>query len=111
MSWQVNQVKPALALDTAEVWGRLVPFDINGTFDKVRFADIVADVFRSFNLTPLRYRLANLGREKHIIDCRYRDLVSDPIATVRSLYDRFGLEYSSAFERRMTSYLKDKLAG
>lgn len=92
-----------------ESW--LVPFDISGTFDKVRFADIVADVFRSFYATPLRYRLANPVREKQIIDCRYRDLVSDPIGTVKSIYDRFGLEYSGAFERRMTSYLKANWQG
>jgi|KBSMisStaDraftv2_1062788.scaffolds.fasta_scaffold03610_10 hypothetical protein len=92
-----------------ESW--LVPFDLSGSLDKVRLADIITDVFRSLYLTPLTYRQGNPDREGQIIDCRYLDLVSDPIGTVKSIYERFALEYSPAFEKRMTSYLKANWQG
>ena len=92
-----------------ESW--LVPFDLSGSFDKIRFADIMMDAFRSLYSTPLSYRRATPDRERQIFDCRYLDLVRDPIGIVKSIYERFGLEYSQVFEQRMTSYLEANWQG
>src|SRR5215470_1286910 len=92
-----------------ESW--LVPFDVSGSFDKFRFADIMTDVFQCLNSTPLKYRLGHPDCENQIFDCSYRDLVSDPIGMIKSIYKRFGLEYSSTFDRHITNYLKTNWQG
>lgn len=40
-----------------------------------------------------------------VIDVHYRDTVSDPVGTVRRIYDHFGIEMTAAAEAGVTAYL------
>jgi hypothetical protein len=40
-----------------------------------------------------------------VIHLRFRDLVQDPLATVATIYDRFGLDWTDTQERHMRSYV------
>jgi hypothetical protein len=42
--------------------------------------------------------------KNHFIDIRYQDLASDPLETVRSIYDRFGLPLFEEAESRMAAF-------
>ena len=42
------------------------------------------------------------------IDIYYKDLISDPIGTVKTLYDKCGLTVSKEFEYRLQTYLEDQ---
>jgi len=44
-------------------------------------------------------------------DVQYKDLVSDPIRTVRGIYERFGYDYSDVFEEGMHQWLADNPQG
>jgi hypothetical protein len=92
-----------------ESW--LVPFDVDGSFDKVRMADIMADVFSLFFNVPLEYRLAHSERESQIEDCPYQELFGDPIGTVKRIYQKFDMEYTKVFEDRMNIYLANNKQG
>lgn len=39
------------------------------------------------------------------LDLDYRQLVDDPVATVKRIYDRFGYPYGEDYERKMRAYL------
>jgi hypothetical protein len=92
-----------------ESW--LVPFDVDGSFDKVRMADIMTDVFAVLFNAPLEYRLAHPERESQIADCLYQELFADPIGTVKRIYQKFNMEYTQAFEDRMAVYLANNKQG
>lgn len=89
----------------------LVPFIRDGSFDKLRFGDIMQNEMSAFLSAPLNYRAANPQHEPQIIDCMYHDLVRDPIAMVKRIYVKFDLEYTSDFEERMRSYLNSNKQG
>jgi hypothetical protein len=40
--------------------------------------------------------------DRRICDVAYRDTLSDPIGTVRRIYEHFGLEFTLAFQERLT---------
>ena len=42
--------------------------------------------------------------KEHFMDIRYLDLASDPVGTVRTIYDRFGLTLSVENEERMEAF-------
>jgi hypothetical protein len=92
-----------------ESW--MLPFDEDGSFDKVRMADILLEGVRGFFTAPLAYRAAHPARESQIVDCLYHDLFRDPIAMVRAIYAKFGLEYTQVFEDRMRVYLENNKQG
>lgn len=92
-----------------ETW--LLPFDRDGSFDKLRFGDIMQDGMAVFLSAPLEHRRANPQQEGQIVDCLYRDLMADPIAMVRRIYARFDLHYTDDFERRMLRYLAENRQG
>ena len=41
-------------------------------------------------------------------DTYFTDLVADPIGVVRQIYDRFGYEYTTAFEQEMNTYIHNR---
>ena len=55
----------------------------------------------------LRERLPEAQR----IDVRHPDLVRDPIAVVRAIYDRFGMEWTDAARGAMGRFLEERDAG
>jgi len=46
--------------------------------------------------------------EGQIVDCRYQDLISEPVATVKSIYDAFGMRFDEAAANRIRDYLAYK---
>jgi len=92
-----------------ESW--LVPFDVDGSFDKVRMSDIMTDAFAVMFNAPLEYRLAHPEREPQIQDCLYQELFADPIGTVKRIYQKFDMEYTKVFEDRMRIYLTNNKQG
>lgn len=86
-----------------ESW--MLPFDVEGSFDKVRLGDLLLDSLRVLFEAPMAYRAAHPEREAQIVDCLYTDLFADPIAMVRRIYAKFQLEYTNEFEQRMRVYL------
>jgi hypothetical protein len=51
-------------------------------------------------------RAADAEIDKKFFDVHFRNLIADPIATVRACYDHFGIEFSSAAEARMRAWLQ-----
>ena len=48
------------------------------------------------------------GAADRFLDLQYADLVRDPIAAVRRVYDHFGMELSPVAEGRMRHYLVER---
>lgn len=49
-------------------------------------------------------------RAAQIVDIRFTDLVADPIAAVKRIYERFGYPCNAAFEEEMVRYLEAQRA-
>jgi hypothetical protein len=48
---------------------------------------------------------------KNIFDVMYDDLIKEPVAIVRQIYDHFGLRWSQEFETAMHAWLHDNPQG
>jgi hypothetical protein len=89
---------------------------LRSTFsDTIDPADTGAECTRRWSegLTrALRERDAGCAPPERFLDVRYTDLVRDPIATVRRVYDHFGYPWTDVFHARMERFLaqnpKDK---
>ncbi len=46
--------------------------------------------------------------ESRFLDIAYRDLVRDPVGTVRRIYDRFDLPWTAAFDERLKSHINKR---
>ena len=46
-----------------------------------------------------------------MFDVYYDRLVADPVGTVRGIYERFGLDWSGAFEDRLRAYVRENPKG
>lgn len=53
----------------------------------------------------MAFRDANMAARDRFLDIRYRELVWDPIATVRCIYARFDMEWTADLEDRMRRFL------
>jgi hypothetical protein len=92
-----------------ESW--MLPFDEDGSFDKQRMSNILIEGLRCFFDVPMADRAAHPARESQIVDCLYQDLFRDPIGMVKTIYTKFGLEYTQVFEDRMQVYLANNKQG
>jgi hypothetical protein len=93
----------------AESW--CIAFDEDGSFDKYRFGQFQNILIEKCLMVPLNYRKEHPEKEKQIFDCMYEELFSNPIAIVKRIYHKFGLEYTEAFEERMRIYLENNKQG
>jgi hypothetical protein len=89
----------------------MLPFDEDGSFDKQRMSNILIEGLRCFFDVPMADRAAHPARESQIVDCLYQDLFRDPIGMVKTIYTKFGLEYTQVFEDRMQVYLANNKQG
>lgn len=64
--------------------------------------DFMSDMLNS----ATRFRMARPELESHWIDVAYVDLVRDPMAVVRTVYDRFGWRLEEAAVDRMEAWLR-----
>jgi hypothetical protein len=88
-----------------------IAFDQDGTFDKHRFGQFQQVYIEKCLMVPLNYRKEHPEKEEQIFDCMYEELFSDPIAMVKRIYHKFGLEYTEEYEERMRVYLENNKQG
>jgi hypothetical protein len=88
-----------------------IAFDQDGSFDKHRFGQFQKIFIEKCLWVPFNYRKEHPESEKQIFDCIYEELFSDPIAMVRRVYEKFSLEYTEEFEKRMIVYLENNKQG
>ncbi|MHA2315916.1 MAG: sulfotransferase family protein, partial [Candidatus Hermodarchaeia archaeon] len=88
-----------------------IPFDEDGSFDKYRFGQFQQVFIEKCLMVPVNYRKRHPEKEEQIFDCMYEELFSDPIAMVKTIYQKFGLEYTEEFEERMKVYLENNKQG
>jgi hypothetical protein len=88
-----------------------IAFDKDGAFDKHRFGEFQKPFIKNCAMIPFHYRKDHPENEHQIFDCMYQELFSDPIAMVKKIYEKFDLEYTAGFEKRMIQYLENNKQG
>jgi len=88
-----------------------IAFDRDGSFDKYRFGQFHQVSIEKCLMVPLNYRRDHPEKENQIFDCMYEELFSNPIAMVKKIYNRFGLDYTREYEERMKIYLRNNRQG
>ena len=46
--------------------------------------------------------------KKQFCDVNFKNLIRDPVGTVRAIYDQFGYEFTDEFERRINEYVENQ---
>jgi hypothetical protein len=109
----VTHRKPLVTLPSAcrlmESWN--IVFDQDGSFDKYRFGQLQQGWFEKCLMVPFNYRKEHPEKENQIFDCIFEELFPNPIAMVKSVYQKFDLEYTEEFEERMKVYLENNKQG
>jgi hypothetical protein len=77
---------------------------IVGPIDRPALAQIVLDRLRAGFDAVLSSPVMDDDRLAHV---RYPDLVADPVGTIQTVYDRWSIGISSAFEETMRAWLAD----
>lgn len=70
----------------------------------------VVDMWCTAMARATRARAENPAIEARIIDIAHRDVVLDPIGSMRKIYDRFRLPLTAEAERRMVKFLQENPA-
>lgn len=83
-------------------------FFIDGRFDRRALKVVYEGLWEQCALGPLRYRLSDVSKESSFVDLYFDELMANPIATVKNIYAKLGLEYTPAFEDAMNAYLQSK---
>lgn len=74
-------------------------------------APATAHGFAAMLDTVMRQRAEGVIPNERIIDVRYHDLMTDPIGTLRSVYERIGAEFTDEVRQRVLAYLAAKPKG
>lgn len=88
-----------------------IPCDVDGSFDKHAFGQMIVQSSGLCWQRPLEFRKTHPERERQIIDAVYSDTFADPVAMVRRIYDKFEMEVTPEFQDRMTAYLANNQQG
>ena len=75
--------------------------------DPVRVGREVAELTADEIHAGLAARDNGCATPQQFLDVRYRDLVRDPMGTVRTIYDRFAMALTPSAEARMRQYLAE----
>ena len=70
----------------------------------------VVDTWVTAMVRATRARAERPDIEARIIDIAHRDVVLDPIGSMRRIYERFDLDFSPDVEQRMTTFLNENPA-
>jgi hypothetical protein len=81
---------------------------IAGAVDRAAFARATIDACTGNFLAAASDPLAADPRIHHLL---YQDFIADPVASIRELYGRIGLEYTTAFETAMRGWLAGNPSG
>ena len=86
---------------------------LSGTFTDADFRDRIARVWPDWLMTMVE-RIAAF-RDTHgddrFVDIRYQDLLADPLACVRRIYERVGRELTPETEAAMTAHTAEHVQG
>ncbi len=77
--------------------------------DPVALGQEMLHLWHDGQVRMMAYRKAHPDLPIH--DLRYKDLASDPVAAVRSIYDRFGWDFTAASEAGIIGWLAENPAG
>jgi len=80
---------------------------IGGGQDLTAVGRSVMDMWSAGMARATRSRSSNPKVERAILDLAHRDVVHDPIAVVRRIYDRFGFEFSEEHIARIRRFLQE----
>jgi len=80
----------------------------SGQIDPVRTGINEARVLNEVTVKMMEFRDRHPSLSDRFIDIQYLDLVRNPVATVRRIYEHFGLVMSANAERRMYSFLEGR---
>jgi hypothetical protein len=75
--------------------------DLDARAEGAEAADLIERMLRA----GVTSRAAHPEREAQFFDLAYPDLVADPFGSVKRLYERFELEFTSELESRMRAFL------
>ncbi|MBM4385721.1 MAG: sulfotransferase [Deltaproteobacteria bacterium] len=75
--------------------------DLDARAEGAEAADLIERMLRA----GMQSRAAHPEREPQFFDLAYPDLVADPFGSVKRLYERFGLDFTSELESRMRAFL------
>lgn len=77
--------------------------------DRVALGREMLHLWHDGSVCLMRYR------EEHpdlpMVDLRYRDLIADPVATIRGVYERFGWDFTDQSAAAILGWLRDNPAG
>ena len=75
--------------------------------DRAEIATEFAELLLEGSERTVDVRLDGTVPASQAIDVQFADLMADPLATVRAIYDRFGFETRPEAEARMAAFLRD----
>ncbi len=76
--------------------------------DRVERLDVArewAEQVQSGLEASVRVRESGIVPREQVVDIQFREFMADPLATVRRIYERFGLDLDADAERRMRAFL------
>lgn len=80
---------------------------VGGAMDKKAIGRSVVDTWCAAMARAADARANDPGIEARILDLAHHEIVADPLATMRRIYDRFGLPFTSEYESRIAAFLAD----
>ena len=83
-------------------WSRVNDVDLQ------QLAKMICLSYQSSLQLIMRQRAEGIIPADQIADVHFRDLMTDPVATIRGAYDQLGLEFSDEYGERIRAYLADK---
>ena len=104
----INEVLPSyyrLMLNVAKLYS----VDVNSPSVRKALMTQYTQVFDKEIECLVKFRTQQSGQ--NIFDMNYDDLMEQPIATARRIYDHFGLKWSDEFEKGMESWLRNNPQG
>ncbi len=114
LSGLMNAIPDACIIQTHRQLGESLPSlcSLTATVEQLCYEKIdLQDVGRrGLHIAEQLLTRGMQARDTHpdatVQDVMYQDLIADPIATVRVIYERFGFPYTDEFEQRMRTYME-----
>lgn len=95
---------PIKVLQAASSQMTLVKSVFSRSLNPRRLGDYEARTLYNKTRKIMEFRDNHAYLEEHFTDVRYLDLARDPVGTVKTIYDRFGLSLSAEDEERMEDF-------
>jgi hypothetical protein len=76
--------------------------------DRLVLGPLMESTYKMFLEQVIAQRADGTVPDDQIVDTHYLDLMSDPVAMLRRVYDRLGNQWPSGHDRAITAYLESK---